>query len=141
MTIEEIKQQIEMTLSVFDDDFVAWNVVADADCVHEAIALMRDAWPQATIKTFVDEGQIVVQALFRNAKTARYDGIHLRVYEHEHDAVELMQNTGIQSVLTLPHPGHAQVWFIDCANVPDPLPEWAERLYLSEESFRNYLNQ
>jgi hypothetical protein len=141
MNIEEIKQQIEMTAAVYDDDFVAWNVVADSDCVREAFELLHKTWPQATIKTFIADGHHVVQALFRDAKTARYDGIHLRVYEQEHDAVELMQNAGIQSVLTLPHPGHAQVWFIDCVNVPDPLPEWAERLHFSEDSFKKHLAQ
>lgn len=141
MNLEEIKRETEMIAKILDDDFVAWGVAADPDCVREAFELMHKTWPQAIIKTFVVEGQHVVQALFRDAKTARYNGIHLRVYEQEHDAVELMQNTGIQSVLTLPHPGHAQVWFIDCVNVPDPLPEWAERLYFSEESFKKYLNQ
>lgn len=142
MNIEEIKREIELAKDVYAiEPFIMWNVVADKQCLREAFTLISDTWPEARVKTFIVEGDFVVQALFHQLKAARWDGMHLRVSTHDGDPHVLMDLAGIYSIFTVAQPIGDQVWFLDCHNVPDPLPEWAERVEFTEEYFNKHLAQ
>jgi hypothetical protein len=142
MNIEEIKESIAKAVDRCGDELVAWAAEMDADCVVEACQLAREQWPNAGIQMRRTEGRLFIHVTCQPIKEIRYEGTHLRVSTIEVDDPEqAMEDAGIEFVAMVGQPIGDQVWFLDCTNVPDPLPEWVEIFEISKELFDQYFSK
>lgn len=142
MNIEEIKESIARTVEIHGTWFVSWSVEVDKGCMMEAFKLAHAQWPHAKIKTFYIDDRQAIQAILMPTPEVKHDGTHLRISTIEvDDPFEAMKQAGIEYTLTVGQPIGDQVWFMDCTNVPDTLPEWAEIFEISKELFDQYFTK
>ena len=139
MNIEEIKNDIAQSVEKLGDEIVMWSAEVNEDCVIDAYKIARVQWPQAKLKTFRDGNKLRIHATIKPPRTIRHEGTHLRVSTIEvNDPEQAMSDAGIEYVAMVGQPIGDQVWFMDCTNVPDQLPDWSEVFQMSKETLDAY---
>lgn len=139
MSIEEIKESIAKAVEKGGDDLALWTAEVDQDSMLQAYELARAQWPDASMKTIVVDGSFVIHVTIKPPRKIRHEGLHLRVSTIEvNDPEQAMEDAGIEFVAMVGQPIGDQVWFMDCTNVPDQLPDWAEVFEISKETFDQY---
>ena len=56
----------------------------------------------------------------------------------EEHPMKMMENLGITYKHGVPQSIGAQWWFLDCENIPNPLPPYLEEMKLDEEEYKHW---
>lgn len=141
MNLQQIKRDMAIVaVECKDENFRSWSFIPNKDCVHRAHRLCQKKWPDAEVQMRVSADEVAINVVFRPLKGIRSNGIHLLLKLEEQDARAVMENASIKWKMVISGiKRKRETWFLDCANVPNPIPEWASRFELTEEDLQRVL--